>query len=358
MTMKLVLLALALCSAPDWKQHAPPFTAHLPADHGNHPDFRTEWWYATGEVADAEGARFGFQLTIFRQGLEPGLPAPEDPFWSVRTVYAAHVALTDIGAQKTRSAERVRRANAALAGAREGELRAWVEDWEIERDPSSGALHARARAREIGLALDLALAPTKPAVLHGERGLSEKGSQDGNASAYVSFTRLATKGALELDGRTLEVAGESWFDHEWGTSQLGTGAVGWDWFGLRLEDGRELMLYRLRRADGSALAQSGGTLVRADGSTRTLHESDVHLAVSARWKSPRSGADYPAQWTLSIPSESLELELAPRVPDCEIDGRRSTGTIYWEGPVAIAGSARGSGYAELAGYAGSLSGRF
>ena len=354
----LACLALLLLPAADgWKRHAPPFTPSFPADHGVHADFRSEWWYATGEFATSAGERFGYQLTIFRIGLEPGLPEPGEAYWSARQLYSGHLALTEIGAQKTRCAERAGRANGALAGAREGELDAWIGDWRIARDPASGALHALGRAREIGVALDLVLAPAKPLVMHGPGGLSPKGTEPGNASAYASFTRLATQGTLELDGRELAVRGESWFDHEWGSSQLGKDVAGWDWFGLRLEDGRELMLYRLRRADGSALPVCAGTLVRADGSSRPLEAGEVAIAASATWTSPRSRGVYPARWKVSIPAEQLEFELVPRVPDCEIDGRRSTGVVYWEGPVALEGSVKGSGYAELTGYAGSLAGR-
>lgn len=352
------VLALALAAGDGWQQQRGAFEAHFPADHGSHPRFQSEWWYATGELATPAGERFGYQITIFRLGLEPGLPEAGTPFWSARTVFAGHLALTEIGAQRTRSAERLRRSNGALAGALEGELDTWVDDWRIARDPASGVLHARATAREIGLDLELELAPSKPPVLHGPGGLSPKGTQEGNASAYLSFTRLATRGRATLDGRALELAGESWFDHEWGSSQLGEGVVGWDWFGLRLSDGRELMLYRMRRADGSALPLCAGTLVRADGSSRALAAGEVEWSVEAHWKSPHSRAEYPARWKIALPSEKLELQLVPRVPDCEIDGARSTGVVYWEGPLAVEGSVTGSGYGELTGYAGSLAGRF
>ncbi|MBK7643888.1 MAG: FtsX-like permease family protein [Planctomycetes bacterium] len=350
------LACLALLSG--WKQHASPFEAHFPADHGAHPEFKNEWWYATGELEAAGGEHFGYQLTVFRLGLEPGLPPEGESYWSARTLYSGHLALTHIGARTTRSAERSARANGGLAGARTDELDAWIGDWRIVRDPSTGTLHASGRAREIGVALELDLRPAKPAVLHGPDGLSPKGTQAGEASAYVSFTRLATSGHVTLDGRALEVTGESWFDHEWGSGQLGKDVVGWDWFGLRLTDGRELMIYRLRRAGGSVLPICAGTLVRKDGSSRPLASSEVELAVEERWKSPHTLAEYPARWKLSVPSEKLELHLCARAPDCEIDGSHSTGVVYWEGPVKVEGSASGGGYAELTGYAGSLEGRF
>jgi predicted secreted hydrolase len=358
MKLLVALACLALVQGGGWKQHEAPFTPQFPADYGAHPAFQSEWWYATGELQGEGGERFGYQLTIFRAGLEPGLPERDEPYWSPRTLYAAHLAWTDIGAQTTRSAERSGRANGALAGAREDELDAWVGDWRIVRDPASGALRASGRAREIDVAFDLELSPTKPPVQHGPGGLSPKGLSAGQVSAYTSFTRLETRGHATLGRRELALTGESWFDHEWGSSQLGADVVGWDWFGLRLADGRELMIYRMRRADGSVLPLCPGTLVRADGSARPLEPGEVELTVEAHWQSPRSKAAYPARWTLKVPSEKLELRLTPRVSDCEIDGSRSTGVVYWEGPVAVEGTVSGSGYAELTGYAGSLAGRF
>jgi predicted secreted hydrolase len=217
-------------------------------------------------------------------------------------------------------------------------------------------LSARDRGERIAIALELS--PKKRAVMHGENGLSIKGPEPGNASAYMSWTRLDTRGAIEIDGRTLRVKGESWFDHEWGSSQLGAQVVGWDWFGLRLDDGRELMLYRLRRADGSAIEQSSATLVETDGTARHVKASDIELRALQTWKSPRTKVEYPARWKLVIASLAIDVEIAPRVADCEIEALESTATIYWEGPVAVRGSVSGGGYGELTGYAGSMAARF
>lgn len=195
-------------------------------------------------------------------------------------------------------------------------------------------------------------------MLHGERGYSRKGADPGNASIYSSWTRLAAHGRVRVGGRERKVSGEAWYDHEWGTSQLGQGVVGWDWFSLRLADGRELMLYRLRRADGSAEPFSAGTLVEADGSSRALALADFSIEPLGTWRSPRSGGAYPAGWRLGVPGAKLELELRPLLADCELDTSSSTGVVYWEGPVRAAGTVAGEGYVELTGYAGDLAGRF
>jgi predicted secreted hydrolase len=195
-------------------------------------------------------------------------------------------------------------------------------------------------------------------VQQGVDGYSQKGADPGNASAYLSWTRLEVGGTLALDGRELAVAGDGWFDHEWGSSQLGEGVAGWDWFSLRLDDRSELMVYRLRREDGSPDPYSSGTLVRADSSTRRLGVDEVVLEPAGWWTSPATGGRYPSGWRIAVASEQLDLEVAPLVPAAEFDGRGSTGVVYWEGPVEVTGSHRGEGYAELTGYAGSLAGRF
>jgi predicted secreted hydrolase len=206
------------------------------------------------------------------------------------------------------------------------------------------------RERSIGLELDLV--PQKPLVLHGQGGVSVKGPEPGNASAYMSWTRLETRGRITFAGDTLAVRGESWFDHEWGSSQLGEGVVGWDWFGLRLDDGRELMLYRLRDENGNATAASSATLVERDGRARTFASREIAIEVRAR------AARYPTRWSVRIAAAALDLDVAAEVEDCEIDGRASTGVTYWEGPVAVTGSHEGRGYAELTGYAESIAARF
>ena len=188
--------------------------------------------------------------------------------------------------------------------------------------------------------------------------MSRKGDEPGNASAYLSWTRLSVSGTLGLDGVADAVRGTAWFDHEWGTSQLGEGVVGWDWFALQLDDGRELMLYLLRREDGSPAAVSAGTLVAADGTSRSLSLADFAVEVTDRWRSPHTGAEYPAGWRVRVPSAALDLRVAPPVPDCELDTSASVDVTYWEGPVRFSGSHAGGGYVELVGYAGSLAGRF
>jgi predicted secreted hydrolase len=235
-----------------------------------------------------------------------------------------------------------------LAGASASPFRVGVEGWSVEGDGSSARLHAA----EGEVALDLEVSAAKPVVAQGDRGLSRKGPEPGNASLYYSFTRMPARGVVRLGRETLEVSGEAWMDREWSTSALPPGVEGWDWFALQLDDGRELMFYLLRRRDGAIDPFSAGTLVAADGTARALEPGDVRVETLAHWTSPRSGVRYPARWRLSVPSADMRLEIEPRLAEQEL----IVGTRYWEGAVAVAGSAAGrplagQGYVELVGYA-------
>jgi predicted secreted hydrolase len=328
----------------------------LPEDHGPHFGFQMEWWYYTGQLTASDGRRFGFQLTFFRRGLSPG-PAPGAGL-ATNQIYFAHFAVTDVAAGRHGSAERVSRGAEGLAGASARPLRIHVEDWSAEGLNGDGS-SVRVRARDANLVLDLTLQATKPLVTHGDRGLSPKSDAPGNASYYVGYTRMSAQGSVGDDGQGAEVTGEAWFDHEWSTSALGPRAVGWDWWSLQLDDRRELMLFEIRRADGSRESASGGTLVAPDGRTRRLLSGEVGVDTLERWTSPASGASYPARWRIRVPSEALTLEVVPLVADQEL----RTSFTYWEGAVRVSGSSRGGavagrGYVELTGYARSMQGVF
>ncbi len=336
-----------------------PRPFRFPADHGPHPDFRTEWWYFTGNLTAAGGRRFGYQLTLFRNGLAPpasgGVAAGDRASaWATRQAWLAHFAFTDVAAGRFHSAARLARGALGLAGARAAPFRAWVEDWEaraIGAPGEAGLGPLRLRAADGALAVDLRLEAAKPPVLQGDHGLSRKGGGPGNASYYYSVTRLTTRGAVTVDGREVPVTGLSWLDREWSTSALAAGEVGWDWFSLQLSDGWDLMVYRLRRADGSTDPASSGTLVDPGGGARPLTRGEVAIAVEDRWRSPRSRALYPARWRLRVPAAGLDLRISPELADQELD----VGFRYWEGAVSLTGEhggrpVAGAGYVELTGY--------
>ena len=323
----------------------------FPADHGAHDGFRTEWWYVTGNLFAADGRAFGVQLTFFRNALVAG-GAASPSRWRSHHVWMAHFALSDERRGTFRFSERFAREAVGLAGVTAAPFRVALEDWSLaSMSPSGSDFSPLALAARNGdFAAELTLENGKPPVLQGERGLSQKGPEPGNASYYYSLTRLATRGTVTVAGETVPVTGEAWLDREWSTSALGAELAGWDWFALQLDDGRELMFYRLRRKDGASDPWSRGSLVAADGSARSLQPAEVRLTPLSTWPSP-TGAIYPAKWRIEVPGEALDLELAPRVANQEL----AVTVRYWEGAVKIAGSSHGRpigghGFVEMTGY--------
>jgi predicted secreted hydrolase len=342
-----------------WKQATRGRPIVLPADHASHPDYKLEWWYYTGHLDAEDGRRFGYQLTFFRIGVDP---APANPSrWAVRDLYMTHLALSDINGRRFQFTERLNRSGPGWAGAAPDAYRVWNEDWTATRD-AHGIHHLQAKGD--GFGIDLQADEDRPAVLHGDRGYSRKGSAPGNASHYYSLTRMPTRGTVTLNGRPINVVGRSWMDHEFGTSFLEPEQIGWDWFSIQLDDGRDLMIFRLRRADGSIDPRSSGTLVDPDGSTVPITvDSGFSLDPGNSWTSPHSGARYPVQWTVRVPGAALDLSVRAALDDQELHLERSSGVTYWEGAIDVSGQVRGHpvkgrGYLEMTGYSGTPMGRF
>jgi predicted secreted hydrolase len=358
-----VFAALVLNSEAQegWRAALPGWRYEFPRDHRLHPDFKTEWWYFTGNLRDAQGRRFGYQLTFFRQGVRP--PAARGAATSrfvVDDLKFAHFAVTDVDAKKFRHAQKLNRGAFGEAGFAAddpaGAVRlAWIDDWQLTLMPDGGfALQAaQADAR-----LELSLVKTKPWVIHGENGVSQKAEGEGRASHYYSGTRLKTRGMMTIAGRSAEVTGESWFDQEWASNQLAAGQIGWDWFSLQFADGTELMLYQMRLRDGGVDPASSGTFVAADGTTRHLGRDDYRLKPIGYWTSPATGGRYPIAWDLVVPSLGLEAKVRTPVREQELVLKP---IAYWEGLIDVEGTRAGAklsghGYLELTGYAGELVG--
>ncbi len=343
----------------DWRGAAPGKVWSFPRDHWAHPEFRNEWWYFTGILEDTSGGgrRFGYQFTVFRIGLVPEKP-PLDSHWSAGQLFMGHAAAADFSAGSHRFSDVLYRDIPLLAGFSsfpEPRL-AWSvapagtsEPWELRWNGEG--FDFRMRDEERQLAFDLSTRPLKPLVLEGPGGYSRKGETPDAASLYYSFTRLETRGTLALEGRTVPVRGTSWMDREMSTTALGADQEGWDWFGLRLEDGRDLMLYRLRQKGGGGSFRRG-TVVDAAGKAAFLGPDEWSARPIATWNSPHTGSVYPTRWIITIPREGLELEIVPLLPDQENVARRSANFAYWEGAVRVLsrGAAAGEGYMELTGY--------
>lgn len=355
-------------SAQGYARATGPRRFEFPRDYGPHPAFRSEWWYFTGNLfggaargsegsgsAPAGGGRpFGFELTFFRFALAPPPPDETHPAsqWTTRQAYMAHFALTDVAGGRFYQDERLSRGAVGLAGAQASPFRVWLYDWQaLSTGAATFPIRLRARTREFGL--DLVLHGGKPVVLQGDEGLSRKSAEPGNASYYYSRTRMPAAGWVRAGAARHGVGGLAWLDREWSTSALAADEVGWDWFALQLDDGWDLMYYRLRRRDGSTDPYSAGSLVAPDGSKTSLGSRDVRIEVLGHWTSPRSEARYPAGWRLRVGPRNLDLELSPKLADQEID----QSVRYWEGAVRVRGSAAGravagNGYVELTGYGG------
>lgn len=325
-----------------------PRAFEFPTDHGPHPEYRSEWWYLTGHLTSAGGRRFGYQFTLFRQAVA-ARPPERSSEWATNQVYMAHFALTDVEGSGFHAFERFSRGAIGLAGVVATPFRAWLEDWELAGDDPP-PFRLRATTAE-GIAIELELDASKPMVLHGERGWSQKGREPGNASYYYSFTRMPTRGLVTVGFKTFEVQGSSWLDREWSTSALEQGQVGWDWFALQLSDGTDLMVYRLRREGGGVDELSSGTLVGADGSSQRLGVDVFSIEPRDWWISPATGVRYPSGWHLRVPGAGVDLVVTPLLPDQEL----ALSVRYWEGAVSVAGSSArsavtGHGYVELTGY--------
>jgi predicted secreted hydrolase len=325
----------------------------FPRDHGAHEEYRTEWWYYTGQLTAKNGRPFGYELTFFRRGMPREQTKTLPSQWAVTHLYLAHFAVSDLRQGRFHYAEKMSRAGLGKAGAASDRLNVWIDRWGAESPlaaPSTQTLHAA----DGDLGIQLTVSPEKPLVVHGTGGISRKGSVA--ASHYYSFTRLATTGTLSVGGERFDVTGNSWMDHEFGSAELGKDLVGWDWFCLQLDDHRELMLYHLRRTDGSADPASSGTLIDRDGRGHHLTVSEFTLEPISYWTSQTSHARYPQRWRLSIPAQQLSFELVPLMADQELSTTRSTQVTYWEGAIEATGSiqgraARAQGYMELTGYA-------
>ena len=347
LALPLAITTGAACAAVDYGRVVPGRALEFPRDHAGHPDFRTEWWYVTGWVADAAGNLYGVQVTFFRN--RPGVAETNRSAFAPRQLVFAHAALADPRHKRLVHDQRGARAVFGLAGADEAAMRTWIDDWSLVR--SGDSYVARIVAREF--AFDLSFALTQPLLLHGEAGYSRKGPAHERASYYYSCPQLAVSGAVSLRQKKIAVSGTAWLDHEWSSEVMAPDAAGWDWVGINLSDGGALMAFRMRDTSGRAL-WAGGTLRGADGRSRALAPDDVRFVPSRSWRSPRTGIDYPVAMAVDTPGVALILE--PLFDDQELDSRASTGTIYWEGAVRAfaAGREVGRGFLELTGYGAPL----
>ncbi len=344
----LMMMSCLSCHAQEYEQALPGYRYEFPRDHFNHPEYQTEWWYYTGNVKAADGHRFGFELTFFRQAMARGASASA---WQMNDLYMAHLALSDVTGKRFYHDERINRAGPGLAGVDAGTGTIWNGNWQVTLGKEQQTL--RGVDGEFGMAFDLK--PAKPPVIHGREGVSQKAEGAGHASHYISFTRLQTSGSIELDGKTYQVQGTSWMDHEFFSESLDATESGWDWLSLQMDDNTELMLYRLRHKDGSVDPYSSGSFIDAQGKRVFLSVKDFTMTPEgATWTSAQTKGTYPIAWRVEVPSLGLDVKVTTPLEDQELS--TSVGPSYWEGAIDIAGqregkTLRGVGYLEMTGYA-------
>lgn len=344
----LMLLLTWPMAAQQYQPALPGYHYEFPRDHFNHPAYQTEWWYYTGNVKTADGHRFGFELTFFRQAVDPNAPASP---WSIHDLYMAHLALSDLSGHTFYHEERINRAGPGIAGIDSATRTIWNGNWQVVLGDDRHTLQGV--GKNFGFALNLI--PAKPPVIHGRDGVSQKAAGAGHASHYISFTRLNTSGAIDLNGTTYQVQGTSWMDHEFFSEFLGSQESGWDWLSLQLDDHTELMLYRLRHNDGSVDPYSSGTYIDAQGHSTHLALNDFSMtAGGAQWTSPQTHGTYPIQWQVRVPSLRLQVQITTPLASQEMTA--TVGPSYWEGAIDVNGTRgtspiHGVGYLEMTGYA-------
>ena len=337
----------------------PGYQFSFPRDHGAHPNFKTEWWYYTGHLQAEDGSEFGYELTFFRYALIDSVPAGRSR-WAVRDVNFAHFAITDQTRQKYFFTDRMERANMGLAGTETGKEnflpRIWIDNWQLQfqgKDGNRQYIEADGTAHNNGdqtrIKIQLSLSSQTPPIINGINGVSQKGPEVGQSSHYYAMPRLATNGTLTLGNQQYKVTGGSWLDREFSSKGLAENQVGWDWFSLHLDDGRNLMLYQLRQKDNSIDPHSAGTLSGENTQTTHLTQKDFQIKVLDWWTSPHTRARYPAKWKIDVPKYHLSLTIIPTVTDQEMRPRRES-AIYWEGSCNVTGTTTGKAYVEMTGY--------
>jgi predicted secreted hydrolase len=329
-----------------------PRVFSFPADHGPHDGYAVEWWYFTGNLTASDGRELGYQFTLFRSAIVPPTDdTPASSAWRSDAAFMGHLAVTDVTGQRFFAHERFSREAIGLAGAQAEPFRVWLDDWQVQSDdPAVQRMRLVASEGEIGL--DLMLDSSQPPLLQGDAGLSQKSAGVGNASYYYSMTRMPTTGQMTIAGEVYTVTGNSWMDREWSTSALADDQEGWDWFALHFADGSDMMIYHLRRTDGTSDPYSAGIYRRADGQIVRLKSADIAFVPQGSWQSPHTGGVYPAAWQIQIAPLDLTMTVTPAIADQELQ----VTVRYWEGAVRVQGEMAGTpvtgvGYLEMTGYA-------
>ena len=347
----LALQTESLAASRNFKLARPGYKYSFPKDHGSHSDFKTEWWYYTGNLKGEDGNQYGYELTFFRSALDLEKPV-YNSIWSIPNVYMAHFALSDVQNKRFYTKARMQRPGPDFAGSTKDKLKVWTLNWSASMDINE---KQTLKAKSSDCSLDLEVSPLKPLVIHGENGISRKAALGDHASHYYSYTRLKTDGLLNINGKRIKVSGISWMDHEFGSNQLNENQVGWDWFSIHLNNNKEIMLYLMRLDDGSYDQASSGSLISENGKLTHLKLSDYKIKPTGKWKSDKTKIEYKMGWEIEIPSQKVHLKVSPKINNQEFARQEGNAVTYWEGACYVLGTyenqpCRGDAYVEMTGY--------
>lgn len=346
-------LSGTLLAESTWLKVLPGKALEYPKDHASHPEYPVEWWYVTGHLRKSDGDTasgedaLGFQITFFRVGIKSEAGPSR---WHSKALLISHSAITDERTGEYCSEEHSERAALGMAGAEQERLHVWVGAQSLEAGEHGWTSTFLCKGRR----LELKFHPQKPLVLHGDHGYVQKGAEPGDASYYVSYTRMSVSGTFNYERDSSKVTGEAWFDHEIVSSSVERADIGWDWFALQLSDNSEVMIYRLRDGNGERRDFSRGAYIDEAGNVTEISSKQCELTSTDRWRSETSGASYPLSWTVRChtPAIDFSLNVTATQPNQEFSGGSATGKRYWEGRVLVRGSSvgrsvTGKGYLEM-----------
>lgn len=351
LTLLTCIQSTALAAGRNFELARPGYKYSFPKDHGSHDNFKTEWWYYTGNLKGDDNNQYGYELTFFRSALNLDRPV-QNSIWAMPDIYMAHFAVTDVNSKKFYTKSRLQRPGPDFAGSTKDKLKVWTLNWSATMDQGE---KQTLKAKSSECTLELEVSPQKPLVIQGENGISRKAAKGDHASHYYSYTRLKTDGWLTIKGKRVKVTGTSWMDHEFGSNQLDENQVGWDWFSIHLDNNKEIMLYLMRLEDGSYDQASSGSLIAENGKLTHLKLADYKIKLIGKWRSNKTKIEYPMGWEIEIPAQKVHLKVSPKLDNQEFARQDGNAVTYWEGACSVLGTynnqqCKGDAYVEMTGY--------
>ncbi len=341
----LIILFSSFNCLAEYQTVKPNYQFNFPKDHGSHENFPMEWWYFTGHLNSEDKRTFGFEITVFRVGVDD-FRVSSSP-WKSKNIFIVHTALTDDQDKKYYHQEELIRESFDLVKSSPESLNISALNHQIQLIDDQLKLSISLPNYQ----LNLELQAKKPVILQGASGYSAKSKENGSASLYTSFTNLQGSGQLILNQQKLLVSAKTWMDHEVMGKTVNREEAGWDWFAIQLDNNTELMLYYLKDSAGNITNYSKGSFINHFGKKENLELTDYQIEVLDYWKSSETQISYPALWKINVPKFNLNLIVKPTLSNQEFTSKDLSVT-YWEGRSLVYQSNKktGQAYVELVGY--------